>query len=674
MKRLPIHARCDSIRIWGLLALLLCAVSTQLHAGHTSPPVSVAIAGSLQDELGCPGDWQPDCAATELTEAARDAVWRGTYSVPAGDWEYKAALNDSWDENYGANATQDGANIPLSLSDPTDVRFYYDHDSHWVTDSVNAIIATAAGSFQDELGCPGDWQPDCLRSWLQDPDGDGLYGFVTTDLPAGDYEAKVAIDEAWDESYGQGGIPGGANIPFTVAAGAIVEFEYDPVSHILTISSIAPEPVDADYAIIHYYRADGDYGDHTTGDFNDYWGLHLFGDGIAPEEVTDWTAPKPFLGEDEYGRFAWVRLAPDGGGNVGFIVHRGDTKDGTNADRFFDSRNTPEIWLKQDDGSQYYWQAAGQGYVTIRYHRPDGDYGDPTSADFNDFWGVHLWGDAIDPSEITEWPSPKRPDGIDDYGAFFNVLLQDASLPVNFILHRGDTKDPGPDQSFVPQDTATAWVQSGDPEVYRQRGAAEGYATIHYHRDDGDYGDPTSVDFNDFWGLHVWTGAASPNPAWQDPVRPAGADLFGIFFEVPLEPGAPGLNYILHRGDIKDPGPDQFLTLADDGYEVWQLNDADPLKPYILPVPGEQTVPLDIDDEIDRLEDEGVLSAGQANSLRVKLAAAENSLEKGNNKTAINQLNAFINHVWSLVAEGVLPPEEGELLVQLAEDMIMLIS
>jgi hypothetical protein len=34
--------------------------------------------------------------------------------------------------------------------------------------------------------------------------------------------------------------------------------------------------------------------------FNDFWGLHLWGD---IQETIDWTAPKPFLGEDEYGRF-----------------------------------------------------------------------------------------------------------------------------------------------------------------------------------------------------------------------------------------------------------------------------------------------------------------------------------------------------------------------------------
>ena len=35
--------------------------------------------------------------------------------------------------------------------------------------------------------------------------------------------------------------------------------------------------------------------------------------------------------------------------------------------------------------------------------------------------------------------------------------------------------------------------------------------------------------------------------------------------------GAPELAYILHRGDTKDPGPDQFLSFDPWGYEVWQL-------------------------------------------------------------------------------------------------------
>jgi glycosidase/fibronectin type 3 domain-containing protein len=209
-------------------------------ADHTPNPTSVTIAGSLQDELGCPGDWQPECAATHLAYDGDDAVWQGMFTVPAGSWEYKAPLNDSWSENYGLYAIQDGANIPLNLGASTSVKFYYDHESHWVTDNQNSVIAVAPGSFQSELGCPGDWQADCLRSWLQDPDGDGIYSFSTTALPVGNYEAKVALNESWDVNYGQGGVQNGPNIPFSVpAVNSQVTFTYDPDTHILSIHVIS---------------------------------------------------------------------------------------------------------------------------------------------------------------------------------------------------------------------------------------------------------------------------------------------------------------------------------------------------------------------------------------------------------------------------------------------------
>ncbi len=204
-------------------------------------PTSVTVAGSLQSELGCPGDWDPSCSATFLGFDADDVVWQGVFNVPAGSWEYKAALNGTWDENYGLNAERNGPNIPLSLGAGTDVKFYYDHASNWITDNQNSVIAVAPGSFQSELGCPGDWQPDCLRSWLQDPDGDGIYGFSTRDIPAGNYEVKVAHNESWNENYGAGGAQNGANIAFSVPnSGDLIVFTYDPVTHILDIGGELP--------------------------------------------------------------------------------------------------------------------------------------------------------------------------------------------------------------------------------------------------------------------------------------------------------------------------------------------------------------------------------------------------------------------------------------------------
>jgi hypothetical protein len=104
---------------------------------HTSDPTSVAIPGSFGDELGCSGDWQPGCAALELALDTDTNLWFGVFAIPAGDWEYKVALNGSWTENYGAGGIQDGPNIALSVAGTTNVLFVYDHATHVISDSVN---------------------------------------------------------------------------------------------------------------------------------------------------------------------------------------------------------------------------------------------------------------------------------------------------------------------------------------------------------------------------------------------------------------------------------------------------------------------------------------------------------------------------------------------------------
>ena len=130
----------------------------------------------------------------------------------------------------------DGPNIGLDLSADTDVKFYYDDKTHWITDDFNSVIATAVGNFQAGLGCPGDWQPECLRSWMQDIDGDGIYEFETGDIPTGSYEGKVALDEAWDVSYPA------SNVPFTVAAaGEVVTFSYDSATNDVSVT-VDPPP------------------------------------------------------------------------------------------------------------------------------------------------------------------------------------------------------------------------------------------------------------------------------------------------------------------------------------------------------------------------------------------------------------------------------------------------
>ncbi len=204
-------------------------------------PQIVAIAGTFQSELGCPGDWNTDCEDTYLALDAASLIWRGTFEIPAGSHEYKVALNGSWTDNFGLGAEYYGANIPLELAQTTLVTFYYSHETHWVTDDASSIIANVPGSFQDEIGCPGDWAPDCLRTWLQDPDGDGIYTWTTTWIPKGDFEAKVAVGGSWAENYGGEGAQDGPNIPFSVGEFEQVTFTWDSESKVMTIAT-APAP------------------------------------------------------------------------------------------------------------------------------------------------------------------------------------------------------------------------------------------------------------------------------------------------------------------------------------------------------------------------------------------------------------------------------------------------
>ena len=226
-------------RFFATALLALSSVVALAEVDPSTPdPASVVIAGSLQTEAGCAGDWDPACATTALGYIASDDVWQGTFSIPAGSWEYKVALDGSWTESYGQHGQLYGSNLHLAVPALTAVKFYYSHRTHWVTDSESAVIAVVPGSFQSEIGCPGDWQPDCLRSWLQDLDGDGIYHLTAHGVAAGNYECKVAIDESWAENYGQGGVAGGANILFAQPYSDYqIDFAYDAATHILGVTT-----------------------------------------------------------------------------------------------------------------------------------------------------------------------------------------------------------------------------------------------------------------------------------------------------------------------------------------------------------------------------------------------------------------------------------------------------
>ncbi|ADG75409.1 alpha-1,6-glucosidase, pullulanase-type [Cellulomonas flavigena DSM 20109] len=98
-------------------------------------------------------------------------------------------------------------------------------------------LVTVPGSHNAAMGCPGDWQPGCEAARLATTNGWVYSGTFT--LPPGSYEYKVAVGGTWDENYGAGGAPGGANIAYTVDGDAPqqVTFVYDATTHQVTSSA-----------------------------------------------------------------------------------------------------------------------------------------------------------------------------------------------------------------------------------------------------------------------------------------------------------------------------------------------------------------------------------------------------------------------------------------------------
>lgn len=92
----------------------------------------VNIPGSYQEEAGCSGDWLPDCAATQMTQG-EDGLWRnGPFTIPAGEYEYKVAMDGGWDTNYGVDGAPGGENYKVTLDAESSVSFVYDPETKLV--------------------------------------------------------------------------------------------------------------------------------------------------------------------------------------------------------------------------------------------------------------------------------------------------------------------------------------------------------------------------------------------------------------------------------------------------------------------------------------------------------------------------------------------------------------
>jgi pullulanase len=216
--------------------------------------------------------------------------------------------------------------------------------------------------------------------------------------------------------------------------------------------------------------------------------------------------------------------------------------------------------------------AVPAGKIRIHYHRTDGNYSG---------WTVYAFYDTTEDTG-NYGGGPVQVTGNDAYGAYFDVGVTSGAQQVGLIIHNpsapgGDQKDPGPNEYVDPATMGNEyWAYTGIAKLYdtaidvnNPTALLPGYARIHYHRNDGNYG-PWAVyaffDTTEFTGNY--NGGLVP---------PTNYDSYGAYFDIGVTSGAQNVGLILHNpnaagGDQKDPGPNEFVNPSTEGFEYWAYN------------------------------------------------------------------------------------------------------
>ncbi len=105
---------------------------------------------------------------------------------------------------------------------------------------------------------------------------------------------------------------------------------------------------------------------------------------------------------------------------------------------------------------------------------------------------------------------------------------------------------------------------------------------IHYFRPDANYAG---------WTVYAFFDTTEPNNFQAGPVQVTGTDSFGAYFDVGVTATAQNVGIILHNGNTKDPGPNQYVDPATQGNEFWELSGSDQLLTHQPPTGVDPAIP-----------------------------------------------------------------------------------
>ncbi len=104
---------------------------------------------------------------------------------------------------------------------------------------------------------------------------------------------------------------------------------------------------------------------------------------------------------------------------------------------------------------------------------------------------------------------------------------------------------------------------------------------VHYFRPDGNYVG---------WTIYAFFDTTEPNNFQAGPVPVTGLDGFGAYFDVGVTANAQNVGLILHNGNTKDPGPNQYVNPATQGNEFWELSGSDQMLTHQPPTGADPAI------------------------------------------------------------------------------------
>jgi len=153
------HAPLRLLLVFALLFTSFGFPAAVFAQDNAADSLVVSFPGNYGQAIGAPS-WDPADAAVAASDEDGDGIYTLSVTLPRGDFEFKVAFDGDWPGNLGLNAVEEGENIPFSVSEESEVIFFFEPDNNAITVTVAGIPVVAdgapVGEEEEQVAATGD--------------------------------------------------------------------------------------------------------------------------------------------------------------------------------------------------------------------------------------------------------------------------------------------------------------------------------------------------------------------------------------------------------------------------------------------------------------------------------------------------------------------------------------